>query len=341
MKKENHQHQNLKSIRLVKTSLKTFFGTALVVVLALTSCSSNDDVDNTPTININRPAAQDFSNIRNQALDNITQNFQFNADNGNISLTSIKGVDITLNANCLTKNGHPVSGMVDLKYVEIFEKGNMLTSHKPTMGLRPNGNIALIITGGEFFFEATQNGEVLESSCAIRISVPAALTGGPDPDMILWDGVIDANGDLTWEPDEPGSIDGIYIDAANYHAFIQNFGWTNIDRFYQDPRPKTNVYVQAPIGFNYTNSAIYLSYNGQEFGLASLYTFTNGLFSMNSAEIPIGLECHVVFVSEQNGAWRYAIKPITVTEDNLTTFSMAETNVTSEADLISIINGLP
>ncbi|WP_246125948.1 hypothetical protein [Bizionia myxarmorum] len=53
------------------------------------------------------------------------------------------------------------------------------------MGINSNGNKVMIITGGEFFLEATQNGDVLDTSCAIQIEVPTALTGGPDPDMIL------------------------------------------------------------------------------------------------------------------------------------------------------------
>lgn len=41
-----------------------------------------------------------------------------------IFLTSTNGVDISLDANFLTKNGNPVTGLVDLEYVEVFAKGD-------------------------------------------------------------------------------------------------------------------------------------------------------------------------------------------------------------------------
>ncbi|MEO8932916.1 MAG: hypothetical protein ABI295_01310, partial [Xanthomarina sp.] len=199
MKKEMNLQQNSNPLGLVNKTLKTFFGTALLATLFLTSCSSNDDVDYVPAPNLERPTAQDFSNIRNQALNNITQNFQFNADNGPVTLTSTHGVKITINGSCLRKDGNAVTGMVDLEYAEIFEKGNMITTNKPTMGIMPNGDKALLLTGGEFFLEVTQDGIALETTCNMELEVPTALTGGADNAMILWYGIIDEDGDLAWE----------------------------------------------------------------------------------------------------------------------------------------------
>jgi hypothetical protein len=44
---------------------------------------------------------------------------------GTVTLTSAKGVTIKINGNCLTKNGNPVTGSVDIEYVELFDKGHM------------------------------------------------------------------------------------------------------------------------------------------------------------------------------------------------------------------------
>lgn len=341
MKTTKQIHNYLYTLNTVSNNVKLLFGLFAVTLLSLTSCSTNEDNDLSSDPFVDIASAQEFANVRNEALSNITQNFQFNADDGMISLTSENGVSISINANCLTKNGDPVTGIVDLEYVEIFEKGNMLTTNKPTMGLMNNGNKALLITGGEFFLEAIQDGVVLETGCAIQLVVPSDLTGGDDPDMILWDGVIDENGDLTWEPADADGQGGVFAEFGEYYAFLENFGWTNIDRFYSDPRPKTTIYAQAPLGYNYTNSAIYLSYDGEDSGLAALDTYANGLFSEHYGEVPIGLECHVIFVTEVEGVWRYAIKPYTITENHIITFNMMETSIASEADLISIINDLP
>ncbi|WP_417368632.1 hypothetical protein [Gelidibacter japonicus] len=329
--------------------LKTIFGklslialvltTLVLLMLTLTSCSLNDS---DYSALITPPSAQQFAGIRAQSLENITQHFEFDADDGFITLTTDNGVDIYIDANCLSKNGNAVTGTVALEYVEIFKKGNMITTNKPTMGIMANGDKAMLVTGGEFYLEASQDGVALETNCPMRIKVPTSLTGGDDPEMIMWQGIIDENGDLAWE--EETDIEGeagVFLQGENYYAFVQNFGWTNIDRFFSDPRPKTTIKVQPPIGYTYENSAVYLSYDGEDSGLAILDTFDNGLFSEHYGQIPIGLECHIVFVTEDNGQWRYAIKAVTIAQNQITSFIIEESTIATEAELISIVNNLP
>ena len=323
-------------------TLKTIFGTLVVSLALFTSCETNDDVD--VIISNPAPSAQDFTNIKQQALENQTQNFQFDGKDGNITLTSTKGVQININTNCLTLNGDPVTGTIDLEYVELFEKGTMLSTNKPTMGILPNGDKAMLLSGGEFFLEATQNGAAIDVNCNIQLIVPNALTGGADPAMTLWNGTIDAEDNLAWdEVDNATGQGGFFVEGGEYYAFIGEFGWSNIDRFYNDPRPKTLIQAQAPVGYNFTNSAMYLSYDGEDTGLASLDTYdgTLNLFSEHYGQIPIGLECHVIFATEDNGIWRYAVKAVTIVADDIITFSLNETALATEAEFIDIINALP
>lgn len=347
MKTTNLFHPNSNILNTVSKTLKTLLGTTLMASLVLTSCSPNEEIDYVPAQAPERPTAQDFSNIRNQALDNITQNFQFNADDGFITLTSNHGVSISIDGNCLTKNGNAVTGMVDLEYVEIFEKGNMITTNKPTMGIMPNGDKALLLTGGEFFLEATQDGVALETNCSMQLDVPTALTGGADNAMILWYGNLDEDGNLAWEEAENDTgaegQNGVFTQNTTYYVMFDQFGWTNIDRFYNDPRPKTTINVSVPTGYNNLNSAIYLSYDGEEPGLAQLDTYDplTGKFSEHYGQIPIGLECHLVFATEEDGNWRFAVKPVTIAEDGSTIFTLSETSIATENELILQINNLP
>lgn len=325
-------------------NLKTFFGTLLMTLTLLTSCETKDDGDNDFNNAVDIATAQEFKNIKDIALANLTQNFSFNADDGNITLTSANGVQININGNCLTLNGNPITGQVQLEYVELFEKGNMLTTNKPTMGMLPNGDKTLLISGGEFFIEATQNGSALDTTCGLQLIIPASLTGGADPLMSLWEGEIDAEDNLTWdEVEDATGQGGVFVEGSEYYGLLQGFGWSNVDRFYSDPRPKTLIQVQAPIGYNFTNSAVYLSYDGEDSGLAALDTYdgTLNLFSEHYGQIPIGLECHVIFVTEDNGIWRYAIKPVTIVANDIITFTMDDTTTGTEATLTALINGLP
>lgn len=222
----------------------------------------------------------------------------------------------------------------------------MLTTNKPTMGVMPNGDKALLISGGEFYIEATQNGTPLDISCDIQLGIPGDLTGGIDNDMILWTGTIDEDGNLAWEEDkreDANGENGIFFEGNLYYAFVGDFGWTNVDRFYNDPREKTTILVDAPEGYDNTNCAIYLSYDGEDSGLANLDTYDSntGLFSEHYGQIPIGLECHVIFVTEENGNYKYAIKGVTISENETITFTEDETSVVTETQLINIINNLP
>lgn len=324
-------------------TLKNIFGLLLMTTLIFTSCTKSDDGEN-PIFE--GPSQEEFNALFEDALNNNTQTFQFNAEDGWINLTSDNGVSIGINSNCLTLNGDPVTGTVDLEYVELFDKGSMLTTNKPTMGVMPNGDKALLISGGEFYIEATQNGTPLDISCDIQLGIPGDLTGGIDNDMILWTGTIDEDGNLAWEEDkreDANGENGIFIEGNLYYAFVGDFGWTNVDRFYNDPREKTTILVDAPEGYDNTNCAIYLSYDGEDSGLANLDTYDSntGLFSEHYGQIPIGLECHVIFVTEENGNYKYAIKGVTISENETITFTEDETSVVTETQLINIINNLP
>ncbi|MEW4923454.1 hypothetical protein [Algibacter sp. 2305UL17-15] len=320
-------------------NLKHIFGTLLMTVILFTSCETSDDNDI-----IIRASAEDFNNLKEAALEGLTQTFQFNADDGNINLTSDKGVEIYINGACLTLNGSPVTGQVNLEFVELFEKGNMLTTNKPTMGTLPNGDKALLISGGEFFVNATQNGAILETTCGFQMSIPTDLTGGPDTEMTLWEGRIDANGNLTWDEEEDNTGQGgVFAEGNQYYGFFQSFGWSNVDRFYNDPRPKTTILVAVPTGYDNTNSSVFISYDGEETGLANLDTYDagTGLFSEHYGQIPVGLECHIIFATEENDNWKYAIQAVTIVEDGIITFTDEETAIATEAQLTAIINALP
>ena len=327
----------------MKTNLKNT-ALALFASLAIASCSTDATEGN------NIPTALEFSNLKKAALENVTQQFMLTAGGGPVTFTSAKGVDLTINSNCLTLNGNPVtSGQVAIEYAEVFDKGTMLATDKPTMGRKPNGDMALIISGGEFYINATLNGQQLDITCPMQLRIPADLTGGLETGMSLWDGTIYVDGNLDWDQQgrNPAGGQGVFGEGqganAAYYAFLNDFGWTNVDKFYSDPRPKTTILAQAPTGYNFQNSAIYLHYDGEGSALAKLDTFNavTNQFSEHYGQIPIGLVAHVIFVTEDGGNYKYAIKAVTIAANDVYVFSNAETTVGTEAQLIAAINGLP
>ena len=322
----------------------------LFAAIAFTSCSTdNNNQVVEPTI----PSAQAFSNLQTAALNCVTQNFTMTAENGLATFTSPKGVVIKLNGLGLRKNGNPVTGLVDIKYSEIFDSGKMLTTDKTTMGMQTNGQMGLIISGGEFYINATQGGVQLTTVTPVQLQIPTILTGGPNPAMTLWTGQAPTatSNMLGWFATDPGptGANGVNINQPNgqgsgsYNATLPGFGWTNVDRFYNDPRPRTTLLATVPSGYNDTNSAIYLHYDGQGSSLAKFdrYLSATQQFSEHYGQIPIGLVCHAIFVTEDNGQWRYAIKAFTVQSGDIYNFTLAETVLGNQAQLEAAINALP
>ena len=313
--------------------------------MTFTSCNSDDEPNSQNYV----PSSTAFNSIRQTALEDMTQNFQINVASGMTTLTSANGVEIDINAACLTLNGNPITGQVDIKYIEVFDGGQMLVSNKTTMGKLPNGDMAMLISGGEFYINATQNGQQLTLGCGMNLRIPASLTA-PENDMILWDGTVDAEGDLVWEQEDIPATGqgGVFLEQGagggqTYYAFFNSFGWTNVDKFYNFAGPKTQILAGIPSGYNYGNSAVYLHYDGEGNALAKLDTYDagSGLFSEHYGQIPVGLACHIIFATEDNGQWRYAIKSVTISENAVYTFTLAETTVGSEAQLVAAINALP
>jgi hypothetical protein len=329
--------------------MKTFINKYTLIALASFSLINCSKSDTNQTI----PNAQSFSNLQTIALNSVTQNFTMNAEDGLATFTSQNGVIIKINGNGLSKNGNSVVGLVTVKYREIFDAGKMLSTDKTTMGMQADGKMALLISGGEFYINATQGGDQLTISSTIQLIIPTSLTGGTNTSMSLWRGQEpSANSNmLGWLGVISGPTGAIGVTINNgagqniayYNATLPGFGWFNIDCFYNDARPRTPIFATVPSGYNGMNAAIYLHYDGQGNSLMKFDTYLNESlrFSEHYGQIPIGLECHVIFVTEENGKWRYAIKPVTVQSGDVYNFTLAETVIGNQAQLEAAINALP
>lgn len=71
------------------------------------------------------------------------------------------------------------------------------------------------------------------------------------------------------------------------------------------------------------------------------YDEDTGYFSEHYGQIPIGLELHLIFVSESDGDWVYAIKPVTIQENHVIQVNPETLDTTTEEDLTQMINNLP
>lgn len=285
----------------------------------------------TPVLPI--PTAAQFAALHGQVLEDMIQGFTLDASQSYITFTSEKGVVVTLYTDCITKNGNPVTGNIDVEFVEIFDRGAMALTNKTTMGVTTDGSQSLLISGGEFYINATQDGVQLQAGCGITLTVPAALTGDLDPEMLPWEGTLDTAGNIVWNQQFNDFWAGNEQQGGTpaYNAYIDDFGWFNCDKFAAFTGPKTEVEVIVPQGYDYTNSFVFIALVDEPNALGHL-----------GGEYPVGLECHIIFVSG-NGTdgWVYAIKSVTLPNNASYTFTSEEFIPATEAEVVAAINALP
>lgn len=319
----------------------------LVAMTLLSSCKKDDDAS-TPLL----PSAQSYENLKASADKLISTTKSFNAEDG-ISFTSPKGVLLTLPPNSLKlPDGTLATGSTTLEYKEIFTRGAMLTNNRTTMGKLADGSKALLKSGGEFYLNATQGTKQLTLSGTAQLQIPIVSPAVGDPTMVLWQGEVDGNDNIAWNEIKTDGTAGnggrVGLEGKGntqqYVAAFSSFGWTNVDRFYSDPRPKTTLLVAVPTGYDNQNCAVYLSYDGEgNNALANLDTYITAskMFSEHYGQVPVGLQMHVIFATEESGQWRYAIKGVTVAANDTYTFTLAETSLGSLATVEAAINALP
>ncbi|WP_298305391.1 hypothetical protein [Flavobacterium sp.] len=307
---------------------KTIIGFAVLTFFTLFLQSCNKDEYEVINGAESIPTPQALKNLFEGKTSSLTNILTFNA-NSILNYTSPKGVTLSINGSCLRKNGNPVVGEVKVKYIEIFDKGTMLTTNKVTLG-NLSGNKELLYSGGEFYIQATQDNVNLTLTCPFSLNIPTSLTGGTQTGMLPFSGTIDANGDLSWEQATTYDlITNTQTATPVYAALIPSFGWFNCDRFSGYTGPKTTITANVPAGYG-ANAGIFLS----------VKTFPNAL-GKSYGLFPVGLDCYLIFVTEKDGKFRYAIKPQVLTANHTVTFNLSETIVATADELTTAINALP
>jgi hypothetical protein len=320
---------------------------AAIVALLFSACSSEENANSS---NSKNPLARENSEsglsvLQNTALSNLEQRFTFRTGRENISFRSESGVTIDIDGSSLTLNGRPATGTLTLVYAELFDYAHMITSNKTTMGITDSQGrsanaqsadeqwLKPLESGGEFYLNVVnEKGESLDENARFTLTVPVELTGRTDGDVV-WDKDLDGTGQDTEVP----------VVDEKYVLDFSKFGWCNIDKYKAYTGPKTTISVIVPSIYNDSNAAVYLAVEGAQNTIAPLDTFdtATNAFGEHYGEVPIGLSGHLIFVSEDNGDWLYAIKSVTFTSNGTITISSSDISTATESSLIASLSALP
>jgi len=349
MKTQKQNFTNLNNSKVVNRIFKNVLG--IMVLASLASCidDNNEVAQSQPD---GEALAARFLDNRVDAL----QEFTLDAASGGV-ITGTQGTQVTFQPNSFGINGSPVTGNVTVELIEIYDKASMLLKNKSTLGMRDNGDKEALKSAGEFFINAKQGSNELELLAMANVnSRPVDFAdldggmqifrGGPDQDC---DGIDD---DCDWvEADEDGNgeqDDAQIRDAqgadgafATYNYDIGDFGWTNLDRWYNYAGAKTEIFIDVPNEFNQDNCAVYLSYDGEPTALARMDVYNTELemFTEHYGLIPVGLEVHIIMVAEIDGQLNYAIQGTTIVDDHIEVISSL--SPITQAALETLINDLP
>jgi hypothetical protein len=232
--------------------------------------------------------------------------------------TSERGTTVTVQPNSLTLNGTAVTGTVILELVEIYDKAKMSITNKPSMGLLPNKEWEIMQSGGEFYVNVvTLTGQNLTLTKPIEIATSASNTGGMLEGMKLFKGSITDN-NLGWE--QTATVVFTDIKANTYKFSVTNFGWFNVDKFYGYPEPKTLITAKVPVGFDKVSQVLVLPKN------------TPNALGTLGGKYPVGLQCYLIFVTENNGNYLWITNEETLTPNHTATFDIKKAKAGKKAD---------
>ncbi len=294
-----------------------------------------------------KPDGQALHESFMQHREDLLQTFTIDASTGG-TITGSEGTVITFPPNAFGS----VSGNVEIELIELYDRAGMLLSNRPTNGVKPNGDVEIMKSKGSLYINAKQGVNILELVDPITIKTRGENDPGA-PVMFVLDGGRnqDATGD--WElldEDNDGHEDMVQPrDTAvgqggeTFYIFDRNnLGWTNLDKWYSYSGPKTQLWVDVPDGYDDSNCEVYLMYEGEPGALARMdvYDDTQGMFTEHYGYIPIGINVHLVMVTEIDGTLYASMKTgITIVNNHVEV--MPDPQPTTQQDLENAINALP
>lgn len=305
----------------------------VVSVGFIVSCKKENPTPETP--NNPSPIGQPMTDFFKENVQNSKQIFTINSSIQQ-TITGSKGTKLTFYANSFeTMSGQAVSGNVTIELVEIYTKKDMILMNKATVGKTFIG-VAPLVSGGEFYVVAKQNGQTLRLKEGVSYFVQAPAVNGIENQMGLFYGEVDSSDQVTWE-----QADSAFVDSQgnDYYTYFDSLNWVNLDYFMNQSGPQTPVAAVLPSEYNPSNAVVFISVDGTS-SIATLYAFVNNQYVSSAGyTLPVGLPVHFIALATVNGELHAAVVSSTISNGHVETFS--NLNPVTESQLEALLDALP
>ena len=324
----------------MKTNAKSMLFVSTLIGLTILSCKKENDLNPAPT-----NGTGGSGNISTFFNENATpkQTFTINADQYQ-TITGTKGTILQFQPGSFkTPSGQLVNGSVSIELREMYSKVDMILNKATTMS-----NNKLLVSGGELFLQAFQNGIPLSltSSNVVYAKMPTSANSPPMSEFYSNESFV-FEGDLDWSFNDSTSTDSIIvsgdsIDFGGYNYYyefnLDAMNWINCDYFYNSQGPFTDIDVSLNTQFNMTNCVVYVSFDGMN-SVTSLTDYNDDhTYNYGYESFPQGLNVHIVAISNINGQLYSSFTPATLTANFSTNVTLTATTL---AQITANVNSLP
>jgi len=262
--------------------------------------------------------------------------FQFSADLGG-TFTTQKGSVLTIPANAFSNIDNSITtGPIDIIIKEVYSTKEMIQA-----GIYPISGSVALNSGGQFFIEATSNGNALlvTDGVVLNFEIPAQAQdqnmdlffGGPEVDSANWEQV-----DTIWSP----TLSNFTFSSADdtYSIELDSLGWGNIDAFMFVNYFDCTFNLTGLTGLNDSNTTAFAVFKNQNSvwptGVSPWGTISNNVITeTHLADVPM----NIIVISVENGQLYYGLLDVTPTQGTVYPINML---ATTSANLDIIIEGL-
>ena len=250
------------------------------------------------------------------------QEFTIDASQGG-DIEGKDGTKVSIPPNAFTdQSGQMVTGNVTFQLQEVYTAGGTVFAKRPTIS---NGNI--LVSGGNLFVNAQQDGEDLELANGQSIDF-LSPTDSADNNMEFFVG---SGEDLTFNWNRDTSTAMVPVTDTTgltmYAYELRNmFNLINCDYFWNDPRPRTEVWISPPAGYDDNNTIIFIHIPTTS-SVVPCYFWNDSMnrFEFRGGfELPVGLEVDIIGLHYDGVSLRYSVINTTIVNNHATSMLFKE-----------------